>query len=126
MPTPMSRRLQMDQNSEFPLDALSQLQLRVALRADELARDNNIPTSLNLHCWLMAESELVERPPEKGMGPVSRRMVRWRTDELALLAGRSGSEVRQSDYEQAKRELTGESDTDRQNAILDNPSRSGS
>lgn len=50
----------MDPNAEMPSDALSRLQLRVARRADELARDTKIVTPLNLHCWMMAESELIE------------------------------------------------------------------
>ena len=49
----------MDQNEEFSSDALSQLQLRVARRADELARDGKVTTPLN-RCWFMAESELIE------------------------------------------------------------------
>ena len=52
---------------------------------------------------------------------VSRKMVQQRASELALSAGRRAYEVRQADYEQAKLELTGELDTDRQNAILDAP-----
>jgi hypothetical protein len=50
----------MDQDAESPSDALSQLQLRVARRADELVRDSKVSTPLNLHCWLMAESELID------------------------------------------------------------------
>ena len=42
-----------------------------------------------------------------------------RTHELAEIAGRKKSEITQSDYELAKRELTGEVDLDRQNAKLD-------
>jgi len=45
-------------------------------------------------------------------------MVRSRTVELALSAGRSSIEIRQRDYEQAKRELTGETDFDRQQSLL--------
>jgi hypothetical protein len=45
-------------------------------------------------------------------------MVRSRTVELAIRAGRTPIEIRQSDYEQAKRELTGESDFDRQQMVL--------
>jgi hypothetical protein len=56
------------------------------------------------------------------IGPVTRRMVQLRSSELALGAGRPAYEVRQADYEQAKRELTGERDIDRQNAILDGTS----
>jgi hypothetical protein len=54
----------MDQNDAFPSDALSLLQLRVARRADELARGSKVASPLNLHCWFAAESELVE-----GAGP---------------------------------------------------------
>jgi hypothetical protein len=56
----------MHQDDEFAGDAFTQLQLRVARRADELARDTSILTPLNLHCWLMAESELMSRPGEDG------------------------------------------------------------
>ena len=51
--------------------------------------------------------------------PVTRAMVHERTRGLALIAGRGPQLVTQADYEQAKRELTGESDMDRQDAILD-------
>jgi methyl coenzyme M reductase gamma subunit len=49
---------------------------------------------------------------------VTTQMVRSRTVELASIAGRSSIEIRQRDYEQAKRELTGETDFDRQHAVL--------
>lgn len=55
----------------------------------------------------------------KGVGGVTREMVQARARELALLAGHAPPQVRQSDYEQAKRELTGEADIDRQDAVLD-------
>ncbi len=48
---------------------------------------------------------------------VSQR-VKSRTVELAIREGRSSVEIRQCDYEQAKRELTGETDFDRQLAVL--------
>jgi len=51
-------------------------------------------------------------------GPVTREGVRARARELALRAGRAPADVAQHDYEQAKREVTGESDPDRQEAIL--------
>jgi hypothetical protein len=54
-----------------------------------------------------------------GPGPVTRQRVHARTCELAVLAGRVPPQVAQLDYEQAKRELTGETDPDRQEAILD-------
>jgi hypothetical protein len=59
---------------------------------------------------------------------VTPQMVRARTVELAIGAGRSAVEIRQSDYEQAKRELTGETDSDRQHAVIhraDDPAKSG-
>ncbi len=51
--------------------------------------------------------------------PVTREMVYARTVELASLAGRSSHQIKQMDYERAKRELTGESDFDKQQAMLD-------
>ena len=54
-----------------------------------------------------------------GVGAVSRAMVHARARELALIAGRPAQQVTQVDYEQAKRELTGEKDIDRQEALLD-------
>ncbi|BCU78722.1 hypothetical protein llg_34370 [Luteolibacter sp. LG18] len=52
-------------------------------------------------------------------GPVTREMVYSRTRELAALAGRPPLRVTQADYERAKSELTGESDPERQDAVLD-------
>lgn len=54
-----------------------------------------------------------------GVGPVTRAMVHARARELALIAGHSPPYVSQAEYEQAKRELTGEADIDRQEAILE-------
>ena len=54
-----------------------------------------------------------------GIGPVTRAMLNARTRELALIAGRVPPNVSQADYERAERELTGESDVDQQDAILD-------
>ena len=42
-------------------DELLELQLRVARRADELATARKTQTALNLHCWLMAETEVLGR-----------------------------------------------------------------
>jgi hypothetical protein len=52
--------------------------------------------------------------------PVTREMVYGRTLELASLAGRNSLQIKQVDYEQAKREITGESDFDRQQSLLGN------
>ena len=46
-------------------------------------------------------------------------MVYARTLELAAVAGREPHQIKQVDYERAKRELTGESDYDRQQAMLE-------
>ena len=51
-----------------------------------------------------------------GIGPATSEMVYARARKLALLAGCVPPEVRQADYEQAKRELTGGSDIDRRDA----------
>jgi hypothetical protein len=55
----------------------------------------------------------------KGIGTVTRKMVRERAVELAVINGRSAQEVSKSDWEQAKLELTGESGTDPKEAVLD-------
>jgi len=54
-----------------------------------------------------------------GIGPVARGLVRERAVELAIINGRSASEVSKSDWEQAKRELAGEPDADPKEAILE-------
>lgn len=40
-------------------DLLTDIQLRVARRADELARARRAHTSLDLDCWLIAETEVL-------------------------------------------------------------------
>src|SRR5271154_1220035 len=54
-----------------------------------------------------------------GIGAVTRKMVRERAVELAVINGRPVQDVSKSDWEQAKRELTGEPDTDPKDAILE-------
>jgi hypothetical protein len=54
-----------------------------------------------------------------GIGPVTHAMVHARARELALIAGHPAPHVSQSDYEQAKRELTGGVDMDRKQALLE-------
>jgi len=71
--------------------------------------------------------ENIQTNPGSGHGfvvvtrSVTRQMVHDRTLELALIDGRDSHQIRQVDYERAKRELTGESDFDRQQQILDFP-----
>jgi hypothetical protein len=54
-----------------------------------------------------------------GIGTVTRAMVRERAVELAVINSRAPRDVSKSDWEQAKRELTGESDTDPKDAVLE-------
>ena len=54
-----------------------------------------------------------------GIGTVTRKMVRERAVELAVINGRSARDVSKSDWEQARRELTGDSDTDPNEAALE-------
>jgi hypothetical protein len=54
-----------------------------------------------------------------GIGTVTRKMVRTRAVELAVIDGRSPQEVSKSDWEQAKRELTGGPEMDPKEALLE-------
>ena len=54
-----------------------------------------------------------------GIGSVTREMVQARAAELAVINGRSAQDVSKSDLEQARRELTGEPDTDPKEAVLE-------
>jgi len=54
-----------------------------------------------------------------GIGTVTREMVRVRAVELALINGRSECEASLTDWEPAKRELTGEPEMDPNQAILE-------
>ncbi len=54
-----------------------------------------------------------------GVVTVTRQQVQERTRAIALRAGRMAPHVLQADYEQAKREMTGTAEPERQEAILD-------
>ena len=54
-----------------------------------------------------------------GIGTVTRKMVRTRAIELAIIEGRTPEEVSKSDWERAKRELTGEPEMDPKEALLE-------
>ncbi len=56
-----------------------------------------------------------------GDGQTMRERLNNRTHILAANGGRALTGVSQSDYEQAKRDVTGESDLELQNAILELP-----
>jgi hypothetical protein len=73
--------------------------------------------SLSMNANPLKEGALTEN--SVGIGTVTRSMVRERAVELAVINGRSAQEVSKSDWEQAKRELTGEPDTDLKEAALE-------
>lgn len=54
-----------------------------------------------------------------GLGTVTRKLLRERAVELAVINGRAATEVSKADWEQARRELTGETDRDAKQAILE-------
>jgi hypothetical protein len=54
-----------------------------------------------------------------GLGTATRAMVRDRAVELAVINGRSAPEVSKSDWDQAKRELTGQPNADPKAVILE-------
>ena len=54
-----------------------------------------------------------------GIGTVTRKVVRERAVEAAVINGRFGQDVSKSDWEQTKRELTGDSNTDPNEALLE-------
>ena len=54
-----------------------------------------------------------------GLGTVTYEMVQKRALELAVIHGRTAQDVSKSDWEQAKRELTGEPDVDPIDAVLE-------
>ena len=66
---------------------------------------------------LLKEGALTEN--SAGIGTVTRKMVRERAVELAVINGRSALDISQSDWTQAKRELTGGSDTDPKEAAIE-------
>ncbi len=56
---------------------------------------------------------------DQGIGEVSDDMLRKRGVELAMINGRAGEEPTKDDEEQARRELTGGSELDPQESILE-------
>ncbi len=54
-----------------------------------------------------------------GLGTVTRKLVRERALELAVINGRSAAQTSKADWEQAKRELTGEPDADPKATLLE-------
>ena len=66
---------------------------------------------------LLKDGQMTENG--KGIGTVTRGMVKERAVELAIINGRPASEVSITDWEQAKRELTGGSDADLKDTLLE-------
>jgi hypothetical protein len=60
-----------------------------------------------------------------GIGTVTRDMVEARASKLATIAGRIPLEPSEADYEQAKRELTGDPEMDVQGTALESIPESG-
>jgi len=60
-----------------------------------------------------------------GIGTVTRAMLRQRAIEIAIINGRSRDKVLESDWEQAKRELTGGQEMDPKEAMLESVPESG-
>jgi hypothetical protein len=54
-----------------------------------------------------------------GIGTVTRKMVRERAAQLALINGRAAKDVSKTDWEQAKRELTGGSELDPEETLIE-------
>src|SRR5271170_2330287 len=65
----------------------------------------------------LKQGALIEN--SSGIGTVTREMVRKRAVELAIINGRSAHEASKADWEQAKRELTGEPEIDPKEAVLE-------
>ena len=65
----------------------------------------------------LKEGSLTEN--SAGVGTVTRKMVRERAIELAVINGRSAQEASKSDWEQARRELTGDADIGSKEAVLE-------
>jgi hypothetical protein len=65
----------------------------------------------------LKEGALTEK--SAGLGTITRKMVRARAAELAVIDGQLSSAATKSHFAQAKRELTGEPDMDPNDAILE-------
>ena len=54
-----------------------------------------------------------------GVGVITKKMIRERAQEVALINGRKPHELEKTDWEQAKRELTGGPTVDAETALLE-------
>jgi hypothetical protein len=71
---------------------------------------------------LLKEGALTEN--FTGIGTVTRKMVRERAVELAVINGRAAPDVSKSDWEEAKRELTGDPGADPREEVLESATES--
>jgi hypothetical protein len=78
---------------------------------------NDKPTISHMKSNPLKEGVLSEN--SAGLGTVTRKMVQVRAAELAVINGRSAHEASKSDREEAKQELTGDSNTDPNEAVLE-------
>jgi hypothetical protein len=53
----------------IPADPLTEIELRIARRADELARECEVHTSMDLQCWLRAEAEILRSSKDVSFAP---------------------------------------------------------
>jgi|GEM_PF-1787650 len=60
-----------------------------------------------------------------GLGWVTRVMAQDRSRQLTVMSGRASPQINQADYERTKREVTGETDLDLQDALIDAIPESG-
>ena len=79
--------------------------------------DTPLPIAYNMEKNPLNKGVLTEN--FAGIGPVTQAMVHARAREIALIAGRTPPHASQADYEQAKRELMGEPETDPREAMLE-------
>ena len=70
----------------------------------------------------LKQGALIEN--SNALGTVTRGMVRERAVELALINGRLPHEASHADWDQAKRELTGDPEIDPKQAVLESASES--
>jgi hypothetical protein len=73
----------------------------------------------HVHMKIIPPKEATVIIDSTGVGTVTKKMVRERAVELAVIDGRTAQEVSKSDWEQAKRELTGGSDMDPKEELLE-------
>lgn len=65
----------------------------------------------------LKKGALIEK--SAGLGTVTRKMVQQRAIEIAIINGRSRHHVLESDWEEARRELTGGGEIDPKEAMLE-------